>query len=115
VRVSFGVNEVEIREFFGEHAAGITRVNYPPTHAGKAQKIAYVEFGDEEAMKAALAGHAETLHGVVPEVKQAADRDSNAFRGRGGSGGKSRFFSRNLAAAGLAKLSGGGGNDLQGS
>ena len=37
----------------------IIRVNYPPTQAGKAQKIAYVEFGDEEAMKAALAGHAE--------------------------------------------------------
>ena len=37
----------------------ILRVNYPQNHAGKAQKIAYVEFGDEEAMKAALEGHAE--------------------------------------------------------
>lgn len=37
----------------------IIRVNYPQNHAGKAQKIAYVEFGDEEAMRAALEGHAE--------------------------------------------------------
>ena len=73
VRIQVGANEAEIREFFGEHGAGvgltscaaftvlkylqIIRVNYPQNHAGKAQKIAYVEFGDEEAMKAALEGH----------------------------------------------------------
>ena len=34
----------------------IIRVSYA---AGKAQKIAFVEFGDEEAMRAALGGHAE--------------------------------------------------------
>lgn len=34
-------------------------MNYPQSHLGKAQKIAYVEFGDEEAMKAASEGHAE--------------------------------------------------------
>jgi hypothetical protein len=34
----------------------IIRVSYP---TGKAQKIAFVEFGDEEAMRAALDGHAE--------------------------------------------------------
>lgn len=38
-------------------------MNYPQNHAGKAQKIAYVEFGDEEAMKAALEGHAEVSAG----------------------------------------------------
>ena len=74
MRIQAGANEEEIREFFGEHGAGvglkncvifaklkhfqIIRVNYPQNHAGKAQKIAYVEFGDEEAMKAALEGHA---------------------------------------------------------
>lgn len=74
VRIQVGANEAEIREFFGEYGTGvglahrvaftmlkylqITRVNYPQNHAGKAQKIAYVEFGDEEAMKAALEGHA---------------------------------------------------------
>jgi len=75
VRTQVGANEAVIREFFGEHETGvglticvvfavlrylqIIRVNYPQNHAGKAQKIAYVEFGDEEAMKAALEGHAE--------------------------------------------------------
>jgi len=117
VRIQVGANEAEIREFFGEHGAGIIRVNYPQNHAGKAQKIAYVEFGDEETMKAALEGHAETLHGVTPEVKQAVDRDSRegGFRGRGGPGGRGRFFSRGLAAAGLARLPGVGGNSPQGS
>lgn len=75
VRTQVSANEADIREFFGEHETGvglriclvfavlrylqIIRVNYPQNHAGKAQKIAYVEFGDEEAMKAALEGHAE--------------------------------------------------------
>lgn len=75
LRMQVGATEAEIREFFGDHEAGvgltnyvmstilkylqIIRVNYPQNHAGKAQKIAYVEFGDEEAMKAALEGHAE--------------------------------------------------------
>lgn len=75
VRTQVGANEADIREFFGEYGTGvgltiyvvfvvlrclqIIRVNYPQNHAGKAQKIAYVEFGDEEAMKAALDGHAE--------------------------------------------------------
>lgn len=53
------------------------------------------------------------LHGVIPEVKQAVDRDSRegGFRGRGGSRG-GRFFSRGLAAAGLARPPGAGGNGL---
>ena len=150
LRMQVGATEEEIREFFGEHGAGvglmhcamfnilkylqIIRVNYALGHAGKAQKIAYVEFGDEETMKAALEGHAEVsgcllgrlarglmllkmLHGVIPEVKQAGDRDSRegSYRGRGGPGGRGRFLSRNLAAAGLAKLPGSGGNGFQGS
>lgn len=43
----------------------ITRVNLPHPFAGKA-RLAYVEFGDEEAMKAGLEKHAEVrsiLHG----------------------------------------------------
>lgn len=75
LRTQVGATEEEIREFFREHGAGvglmdcvvstilkylqIIRVNYPQSQAGKAQKIAYVEFGDEEAMRAALDGHAE--------------------------------------------------------
>ena len=75
VRTQVSANEADIRGLFGEHETGvglticvvfavlrylqIIRVNYPQNHAGKAQKIAYVEFGDEEAMKAALEGHGE--------------------------------------------------------
>lgn len=75
MRMQVGANEAEIREFFKEHGAGvgstdrvafnvlrhsqIIRVSYPQNPTGKAQRIAYVEFGDEEAMKAALEGHAE--------------------------------------------------------
>lgn len=53
----------------------------------------------------------------MPEVKQAADRDNRevGFRPRGGPGGRDRFFSRGLAAAGLARLPGVGGNGPQGS
>ena len=75
--MTISANEQEIREFFLEAKSGvrscvtsescrlfhfilqIIRVNYPNNFPGKAQKMAYVEFGDEEAMKAALARHAE--------------------------------------------------------
>jgi hypothetical protein len=59
VRMDGGVGEAALRAFFGSAAPGITRVNYPPSFLGKAQKIAYVEFGDEAAMQAGLAQHAE--------------------------------------------------------
>ncbi|KAJ3486069.1 hypothetical protein NLJ89_g11845 [Agrocybe chaxingu] len=52
------VVESEIREFFGEAKDGITKVNMPHPFAGK-PRLAYVEFGDEEAMKAGLEKHAE--------------------------------------------------------
>lgn len=39
--------------------AQITRVTFPATYAGRQGKIAYVEFGDEDAMKAALEKHDE--------------------------------------------------------
>lgn len=53
----------------------------------------------------------------MPDVKQAVDRDSRegGFRGRGGPGGRGRYFSRGLAAAGLARLPGTGGNSPQAS
>jgi len=111
MKMQVGADEAEVRGFFGEHGSGIIRVHYPQSIAGKAQKIAYVEFGDEEAMKAALEGHAETLQGLVPEVKQALDREGG-YRGRGG-GSRGRFISRGLAAAGLAKSIGGGRNSPQ--
>jgi hypothetical protein len=52
VRLDPGVAEDRLREFFGEAKDGIVRVHYPQSFLGKVQKVAYVEFGDEEAMKA---------------------------------------------------------------
>ncbi|KAF8901741.1 hypothetical protein CPB84DRAFT_1846730 [Gymnopilus junonius] len=106
------ITEAEIKEFFGDAKDGITRVNLPYPHTGKS-RLAYVEFGDEEAMKAGLEKHAETLKDTTPEVKQAADRESRGEqpynrgfggrgRGRGGPGG-SGFAARGLSAAGLTR------------
>jgi hypothetical protein len=58
MRMSVAATEGELRDFFGEAKAGIIRVNCPQGYPGRA-KIAYVEFGDEEAMKAGLEKHAE--------------------------------------------------------
>ncbi|CAL1701959.1 unnamed protein product [Somion occarium] len=94
MRMPAPANEQELREFFGEAQSGI------------------IKFGDEEAMKAGFAKHAETLKGEVPEVKQATDKESrNAesagnFRGGyGGRGGRGRggFAARGFAAAGLTR------------
>lgn len=52
------VTEDEVRDFFGEAKDGITRVNFPHSFPGK-PKLAYVEFGDDEALKAGLDKHAE--------------------------------------------------------
>lgn len=52
------VTEAEIKDFFGEAKDGITRVNFPHSFPGK-PKLVYVEFGDEEALKAGLDKHAE--------------------------------------------------------
>jgi hypothetical protein len=41
-------------------------VNFPPPLAGRDRRIAYVEFGDEEAMKAGLDKHAEVC--AVPSL-----------------------------------------------
>ncbi|OCH87685.1 hypothetical protein OBBRIDRAFT_781339 [Obba rivulosa] len=111
MRMSVPANEEEVREFYEEAKAGITRVNYPMNFAGRQQKMCYVEFGDEEAMKAGLARQGEKLKDVVPELKQATDKESRTAenggpqrgfggRGRGGRGG---FAARGFAAAGLTK------------
>lgn len=88
--------------------------------------MAFVEFRDEEAMNKALEDHADvsgylmnwlsrrlmllqTLNGCKPEVKQASDRESG-LRGMGRQS-RGRYISRGLAAAGLTRPTGGGGND----
>ncbi|TFK26999.1 hypothetical protein FA15DRAFT_666728 [Coprinopsis marcescibilis] len=99
-------SEDEIREFYNEAKDGITRINLPHSYTGRA-KLAYVEFGDEEAMKAGLEKHSEKFKDVIPEVKQAVDRESRepfrgGFTGRGRGRG-SNFATRGLAAAGLTR------------
>lgn len=40
-------------------------MTFPNTYGGRNQKIAYVEFGDEEAMKAGLTKHAEVRQSPI--------------------------------------------------
>lgn len=104
MKVPTSVNEEEIKEFFNEAKAGITRVNLPPAHANRPQRIAYVEFGDEEAMKEGLSKHSEKLKDYSPHVVIAEDREtrgSGSFRGGRGRGGG--FAHRAVAAAGLVR------------
>ncbi|KAK0242204.1 hypothetical protein EDD85DRAFT_876574 [Armillaria nabsnona] len=111
MRFSVPANEVEVRDFFGDAKDGITRITFPVgKFNNRMQKIAYIEFGDEEAMKAGLEKHAEKLKDTIPEVKQATDKEtrqseSASHRGRG-SGGRGRgggFAARGFAAAGLTR------------
>lgn len=99
----------------------IPYVNHGPN---KSQRhIAYVEFGDEEAMKAALASKGEVctlfssytflftplqkLRDTTPHVSVA---DENREPGGGGRGrGRGGFAMRGLAAAGLGRQSSGRG------
>jgi len=91
-------------------------VNFPAPINGQDRRIAYVEFGDEEAMKAGLDKHAEKLGDGIPEVKQSDERHNfgghrggrggrGGFRG-GGFGGRGGFANRGLSAAGLVRGSG---------
>lgn len=79
MRMPNPANEAEVREFFGNAKEGvcefpysyhgqyinvcryiqITRINYPSNFAGRGQKMCYIEFGDEDAMKAGLAKNGE--------------------------------------------------------
>ncbi|KZV68922.1 hypothetical protein PENSPDRAFT_502599 [Peniophora sp. CONT] len=104
MRLPNPASESEVREFFQDAKAGVVKVHFPQhSFAGREKRIAYVEFGDEEAMKAGLEKHAEKLNDAVPDVK-VADRepkDGGSFRGRGR--GRGGFVSRGFAAAGLTR------------
>ncbi|KJA15027.1 hypothetical protein HYPSUDRAFT_59036 [Hypholoma sublateritium FD-334 SS-4] len=68
------VTQAEFSEFFVQSKEGITHVNLPHSFAGKG-RLAYVEFGDEGAMKAGLEEHAKKLNDITPDVKQATDSE----------------------------------------
>ncbi|KAG8783878.1 hypothetical protein FS842_007102, partial [Serendipita sp. 407] len=84
------VTEEEIKDFFGEARNGIIHVKIPQSYQGGAKSqrhFAYVEFGDEEAMKAGLAKKAEKLRDATPQVSVAEDnREPGSGRGRGRGG-----------------------------
>lgn len=106
VRLPNTTTETELRDFFGEAKNGITRVNFPGPLGGRDRKIAYVEFGDEEAMKAGLDKHDEKIGDGVPEVKRSDNeqRSYGGFRGgRGGRGSRGGFAHRSFAATGLVR------------
>ncbi|KAI0029668.1 hypothetical protein K488DRAFT_35706, partial [Vararia minispora EC-137] len=111
MRLPAPASEAEVREFFLDAKAGIIRVFFPNTFAGREHKIAYVEFGDEESMKAGLEKHSEKLNDAVPEVKQAdrEPREGGSFRGRG-RGGRGGYAARTFAAGGLTRGGGPNGN-----
>ncbi|KAF7799120.1 hypothetical protein EIP86_010350 [Pleurotus ostreatoroseus] len=112
MRLPNAAQESEIREFFLEAKSNIIRVSFPNNYQGREKRMAYVEFGDEESMRAALDKHAEKLNDAVPEIKQATDRETRnaenqaAYRGAfGARGGRGRggFAARGFAAAGLTR------------
>ncbi|KAF8161781.1 hypothetical protein K438DRAFT_2025711 [Mycena galopus ATCC 62051] len=110
---SITVQDADIKEFFGDARGGITKITLPQPFAGRPQRIGYIEFGDEEAMRAGLEKHLPKIKDTVPEVKQATDRESRGEpphrggggpgRGRGGPRGGGGFAARGFAAAGLTR------------
>lgn len=108
VRFPNTANETELRDFFGEAKGGIVRVSFASPLNGRERKFAYVEFGDEQAMKAGLDKHEEELNGGKPEVKLSErdpPREHYHYRGRGGRGGPrgGAFARRGFASAGLVR------------
>ncbi|KAJ7478627.1 Ser/Thr protein phosphatase [Mycena galericulata] len=105
--------DADIKEFFGDAKDGITKITLPPPFVGRPHRLAYIEFGDEEAMRAGLEKHLPKIKDTVPEVKQATDRESRGEpphrggpgRGRGGrgGGGGGGYAARGFAAAGLTR------------
>ncbi|KIJ32329.1 hypothetical protein M422DRAFT_184543 [Sphaerobolus stellatus SS14] len=104
--------DMDIREFFQDAKDGITAIKFPNSHFGRA-RVAFIEFGDEEAMKGGLAKHAEKLKDQVINVTIADERererpsDRGGFGGRGGGrGGRGGGFAQRAAAqAGLVRPS----------
>ncbi|KAJ7647912.1 Ser/Thr protein phosphatase [Roridomyces roridus] len=108
---SISVSDADIKEFFGDAKDGITKITLPQPFAGRPQRLGYIEFGDEEAMRAGLDKHLPKIKDIVPEVKIATDRESRGEpphrggpgRGRGGRGGGGGYAARGFAAAGLTR------------
>ncbi|KAG1787648.1 uncharacterized protein HD556DRAFT_1246452 [Suillus plorans] len=100
--------EADVRSFFGGETAGVTKVTFLPFKGSphhRVRPLAYVEFGDDETMKAGLDKNDEKMGEGTVSVQIATDREERADRGvRGGPRGRGRgFAARNFAAAGLTR------------
>ncbi|KAF5364303.1 hypothetical protein D9756_000914 [Leucocoprinus leucothites] len=108
------VTDDDVREFFADAKEGITKISVL-SHLGRF-RIAYIEFADEAGMKAGLEKHAEKIKDIVPDVKQATEREppyrgGGGGRGRGrGGGGGGGYAARGLSQAGLTRGGGHRGN-----
>ncbi|KAJ7033449.1 Ser/Thr protein phosphatase [Mycena alexandri] len=122
---SISVADADIKEFFADAKGGITKITLPAVYPGRPQRVGYIEFGDEEAMRAGLEKHLPKIKDTVPEVKQATDNRPERGdaphrvgpgRGRGGrgGGGGGGFASRGFAAAGLTRGAPRAGGDAGG-
>ncbi|GJJ07801.1 hypothetical protein Clacol_002006 [Clathrus columnatus] len=104
MKLPIPVNENELREFFQDAKDGITNVKITQGGFGRS-RVAFIEFGDEEAMKAGLNKHAEKLKDQLVNVTIADDRGGDRPSDRGGFGGRGRgrggFAQRAVAQAGL--------------
>ncbi|KIK70083.1 hypothetical protein GYMLUDRAFT_34546 [Collybiopsis luxurians FD-317 M1] len=80
MRMTVPTTESDLRNFFAEGVSdggGVTKIHFPSsTGAGRAQKLAYVEFGDEETMRRGLERTGQMLNGAVPNLQQATDRET---------------------------------------
>ncbi|KAJ7935396.1 Ser/Thr protein phosphatase [Mycena leptocephala] len=102
---SISVADADIKEFFGDAKGGITKITLPPPFAGRPQRLGYIEFGDEEAMRAGLEKHLPKIKDTVPESRGEAPHRGGPGRGRGGrgGGGGGGYAARGFAAAGLTR------------
>jgi hypothetical protein len=101
--------EADVRTFFGGEAAGVTKVTFLANKGSphqRARPFVYVEFGDDETMKAGLERNEEKMGEGTVSVQIATDREERADRGgRGVFRGRERgrYAARGFAAAGLTR------------
>ncbi|KAG8710069.1 hypothetical protein FRC08_017668 [Ceratobasidium sp. 394] len=110
------VAESELREFFGEAAEGITGIKIPTDFKQPNQPqrgFGYVEFTDEEAMRAGLEKHHESIRETKPNVEISNPIEhSGSFRGRGGPGRGGFGSGRGRGGAGGDKWGSGAGRNV---
>ncbi|KAG8790627.1 hypothetical protein FRC12_011441 [Ceratobasidium sp. 428] len=112
------VGEDELREFFKDAVEGITSIKIPIDfkHPQQPQRgFAYVEFTDEEAMRAGLEKRGDTIRDTKPNVEISNPTDhSSSFRGRGGPGRGGFGGGRGRGAGGGGGGGGGAGGEKWG-